>query len=68
VRGRQAICRQGFYPDIKIQQLLGGDKTVNKALWKTLKLQAVLLAATLHKPGLWHSREAKHLLPSEKTQ
>jgi hypothetical protein len=32
-------------PDIKIQLLLGGERTVNEALRKALELQAVLVAA-----------------------
>jgi hypothetical protein len=35
--------------DIKIQLLLGGEKTVSEALWQALELQAVLLAARPHK-------------------
>jgi hypothetical protein len=36
-------------PDIKIQLLLGGEKTVNEALRQALELQAVLVAARPHK-------------------
>jgi hypothetical protein len=36
-------------PDIKIQLLLGGEKTVNEALWQALELRAVLLAARPHR-------------------
>jgi hypothetical protein len=35
-------------PDIKIQLLLGGEKTVNEALGQALELQAVLVAARPH--------------------
>jgi hypothetical protein len=36
-------------PDIKIQLLLGGEKTVNEALRQALELQAVLVAARPYK-------------------
>jgi hypothetical protein len=46
-------------PDIKVQLLLGGEKTVNEALRQVLKLQAVLLATRTHKKSartFWRSR------------
>jgi hypothetical protein len=46
-------------PDIKIQLLLGGEKTVGEALWQALELQAVLLVARPHKTSagtFWGSR------------
>jgi hypothetical protein len=45
-------------PDIKIQLLLGGKKTVNEALQQALDLQGVLLAASPHKTirTFWGSR------------
>jgi hypothetical protein len=45
--------------DIKISLLIGGEKTVNEALRQALELQAVFLAARLHKTStktLWRSR------------
>jgi hypothetical protein len=42
-------------PDIKIQLLLGGEKTINEALRQALKLQAVFLAARPRKT-LWCNR------------
>jgi hypothetical protein len=36
-------------PDIKIQLLLGGEKTVNEALRQALELQAILVATRPHK-------------------
>jgi hypothetical protein len=36
-------------PDIQIQVLLGGQKTVKEAFRQALKLHAVLLAASPHK-------------------
>jgi hypothetical protein len=42
-------------PDIKIQLLLGGEKTVNEALGQALELQAVFLAARPRKT-LWHNQ------------
>jgi hypothetical protein len=36
-------------PDIKIQLLLGGEKTVNKAIRQAVELQAILAAARPHK-------------------
>jgi hypothetical protein len=46
-------------PDVKIQLLLGGGKTVNEVLRQALELQSVLLAARLHKMStrtFWGSR------------
>jgi hypothetical protein len=42
-------------PDIKIQLLLGGEKTVNEALRQALELQAVFLAAR-PRQTLWGNR------------
>jgi hypothetical protein len=36
-------------PEIKIQLLLGGEKTVNEALRQALELQAIFVAARPHK-------------------
>jgi hypothetical protein len=46
-------------PDIKIQLLLGGEKTLNEALRQAMELQDVLLAARPHKTSartFWGSR------------
>jgi hypothetical protein len=40
-------------PDMKIHLLLGEEKTVNESLRQALELQAVLLAARLHKTSGW---------------
>jgi hypothetical protein len=40
------VAREAGKADIKIQLLLGGEKTVNEALRQALELQAVLVAAT----------------------
>jgi hypothetical protein len=48
-------------PDIKIQLLLGGKKTVDEALRQALELQALLLAARPHKTRtktFWGSRSS----------
>jgi hypothetical protein len=42
-------------PDVKIQLLVGGEKTVNEALRQALELQAVFLAARPRKT-LWGNR------------
>jgi hypothetical protein len=45
--------------DIKISLLIGGEKTVNEALRQALELEAVFLAARLHKTStktLWGNR------------
>jgi hypothetical protein len=49
-------------PDVKIQLLVGGEKTVNEALRQALELQAVFLAARLRKTPL---AETLHWLFSE---
>jgi hypothetical protein len=47
-------------PDIKIKLLLGGEKTVNKALRQALEVQAVLVAARHHKNNSKTYRGAHH--------
>jgi hypothetical protein len=48
-KASQAFADGAEDPDIKLQLLLGGEKTVNEALRKALELQAVLLAVMPHK-------------------
>jgi hypothetical protein len=52
-------------PAIKIQLLLGGEKTVNEALQQALELQAVLLTARPHRTSV---KTLKRGRPSPETK
>jgi hypothetical protein len=55
-------------PAIKIQLLLGGEKTETEVLWQALEIQAVLLAARIQNQSPKHTGGPYHPQPGEVTK